>query len=290
MNIIFQINGGIGKCIASTGVCQAIKNKYPESRLIVVSGYPEVYMNNPNVDRSFGFDKMSYFHEEYVEDREAIVFAHDPYLETEHIYGREHLIETWCKMYDLPYNNERPKIYLTQRETDFFATKYASDKPVLVLHTNGGASSELKYSWARDIPSCVVSEIIKTFKKDYNIVHIKREDQVGYQDTVPLTDNFRSLCVLLQNSTKRLLIDSFAQHTAAALIKPSTVCWIVNKPKVFGYDIHDNILCEKFTKRPELRSSYLSKFNIGGDPMEFPYHSETEIFDIDKIIESIKLQ
>ena len=28
MNIVFQINGGIGKCIMATAVCEAINKKY----------------------------------------------------------------------------------------------------------------------------------------------------------------------------------------------------------------------------------------------------------------------
>jgi len=290
MDIIFQINGGIGKCIASTAVCEGIKKQYPDDRLIVISGYPEVYLNNPNVDRSFAFGAMNYFYEEHIDGKNSRVLAHDPYMETEHIYGREHLIETWFKMYNIPYNMELPKIYLTEREVDYFSSKYASEKPILVLHTNGGGQTDSKYSWARDLPSVVVTQIIQEFAGEYNIVHIKREDQIGYADTFPVTDNYRSLCVLLQKSTKILLIDSFAQHSCAALLKPSTVCWIVNNPKVFGYHTHDNLLCNKFTKKPELRFSYLNKFNISGDPMEFPYNSESEIFDVKKIIESIRIQ
>lgn len=289
-NIIFQINGGIGKCVASTAVCEAIKKQHPDSRLIVVSGYPEVYMNNPNVDRCFAYDKMNYFHEEYVEDKEALFLAHDPYLESNHIYHREHLVETWCKLFGIPYNNEQPRLYLTQRETDFFSSKFTSEKPILLLHTNGGGLSDIKYSWARDLPSAAVVPVIEHFKTEYNIVHIKREDQIGYHNTIPIQDNFRSLCVLISKSDKRLMIDSFAQHSAAALSKPSTVCWIVNKPQVFGYAIHDNLVCNKFTKKPELRSSYINKFNISGDPAEFPYDNESEIFDVQKIIKSIELQ
>jgi ADP-heptose:LPS heptosyltransferase len=79
MNIIFQINGGIGKCVAATAICEVIKKKYPESILIVVSGYADVFLNNPFVDRAYNYGGMSYFHEEYVENKELIVFAHDPY-------------------------------------------------------------------------------------------------------------------------------------------------------------------------------------------------------------------
>ena len=91
-------------------------------------------------------------------------------------------------------------------------------------------------------------------------------------------------------SEKRLLIDSFSQHAAAAMGKPSTVCWIVNKPNVFGYNMHHNIISNDFTKKPELRNAYLNKFNISGDLVEFPYNSEMEIFNVDDIISSIKKQ
>jgi hypothetical protein len=71
MNIIFQINGGIGKCVAATAVCEAIKKKYPNDKLIVVSGYADVFLNNPHVDRAYNYGGMSYFYEEYIEDKDV---------------------------------------------------------------------------------------------------------------------------------------------------------------------------------------------------------------------------
>jgi hypothetical protein len=287
MNIIFQINGGIGKCVIATAVCEAIKKKYPESKLIIVSGYPEVFINNPKVDRSYNFGGFTYFYEEYVENKDLLVFAHDPYLDTQHIQQKEHLIQTWCRMFDLDYNGEEPKIYLSEIEKISFMSKFITDKPILLIQTNGGVQSELNYSWARDLPYNVVNEVIGYFRNDYNIVHIKREDQITYENTFPVTGNFRELSSLIELSHKRLFIDSFAQHTAKALGKKSTVCWIVNNPNVFGYTTNDNILANPFTKKPELIRSYLNKFDITGNPFEFPYNNENEIFDVDKIIESI---
>jgi len=287
MNIIFQISGGMGKCIMATAVCSAIKKKYPESNLIVVSGYPDVFLNNKDVYRSYVFNGISYFYNEYIDGKEFLVFANDPYLETGHIRQDEHLIKTWCEMFGLEYAGEQPVINLTIREAQYFQNKFATEKPILLLQTNGGAQTEHKYSWARDIPSTAVVKIIEHFKNDYTIVHIRREDQLSYNDTIPVTDTFRALCVLLALSSKRLLIDSFAQHAAAALELPSTVCWIANKPEVFGYDLHDNIVANEFTTEPELRNAYLSKFNIAGELIEFPYNTEDEIFNVEAIIESL---
>jgi hypothetical protein len=288
MNIIFQINGGIGKVIASTAICVSIKKQYPEAKLIVVSGYPDVFLGNPNVDRAYAFGQQAYFYKEYVENQEVIVFAHDPYLETKHIKQQEHLIETWCKLYGLPMVQTTGELFLTQREIDFFSKKFSSDKPIFLLQTNGGAESDVKYSWARDIPSYVVENVIHEFKEQYNVVHIRREDQLKYDNTFGVSDTFRSLLVLISLSEKRLLMDSFAQHAAAAFNKSSTVLWVVNSPKVFGYDVHTNILANPETKNPELRNAYLSKYNISGELVEFPYNNESEIFNVDDIINSFK--
>lgn len=288
MNIILQVNGGIGKVIVSTAICASIKKRYPESNLIVVSGYPEVFLGNPNVDRAYAFNQQAYFYKEYIEGKEIMILGHDPYLEAAHIKQEESLIETWCKLYDLPVTTNVGELFLTQREIDFFSKKFVSDKPIFLMQTNGGAESDLKYSWARDIPSYVVKEVVEKFKKDYNIVHIRRDDQLKYEDTFGVSDVFRSLLVLVKLSKKRLLMDSFANHAAAAFNLPSTVLWIANSPKVFGYDMHTNIVANTETKVPELRNSYLSKYNITGDPVEFPYNSESEIFNVDDVINSLK--
>jgi len=62
MNIVFQINGGIGKCVMATAVCEAIKKQYPDSKLIVISAYPDAFLNNPHVYRAFAFGDLSYFY------------------------------------------------------------------------------------------------------------------------------------------------------------------------------------------------------------------------------------
>ncbi len=85
-------------------------------------------------------------------------------------------------------------------------------------------------------------------------------------------------------------MDSCGHHAAAAMGMASTVLWVANSPKVFGHAIHDNIVCNPFTVKPELKNAYLGKFNIIGDPLEFPYNNETEIFNIDEVIKSIKKQ
>jgi hypothetical protein len=291
MNIIFSIQGGLGKSIMGTAVCKAIRKKYPTDKLIVLTGYPEVFTNNKEVDMSFGLGQEAYFYTKYIDGQDVKLFANDPYQITEHILCKEHLIETWCKMYDLDYNGEMPSVEINEREKMFFLNKYQSDKPIFILQTHGGApQQETKYSWARDIPMNVIYSVIEEFKKDYKIFHIKREDQFTFEHTTPLIESFKGVACVIEKSSKRLLMDSFGQHTAAALNKNSSVLWIANRPNVFGYSIHDNITANNETSKPDLRFSVFNKYNIVGALQEFPYNSEMDIFNVDRVIQSIKAQ
>jgi hypothetical protein len=289
MNIIFQIDGGLGKCIIATAICQTIKVHHPDSKLIVISGYPEVFLNNPYVDRAFGFGNIQYFYEEYIYNKPCKVHAHNPYFEIAHIQKTEHILKTWSKLLGYQYNGEYPQIYLTQREMELYSQKFVSDRPLMVLQTNGGApNQENKYSWARDIPQQIAQKVINHFADKYLVCHIRREDQPTLENTIAISDGFRAMCVLLMMAKKRLLIDSFANHACAALQLPSVVCWIGNTEGVFGYDTHINISPKEFTKKPELRNAYLGMFNITGDPLEMPYNSSNEIFDAETIIEALE--
>jgi hypothetical protein len=290
-NIIFQINGGIGKNVIATAVCEGFKKKYPNSKLIVVSGYPEVFVNNPFVDKCFNFNQVTYFYKEFIDGKDFEVFCHDPYLTTSHIKQDTHLILTWFELFGLVYDGEAPRIFLTDRELNFYRSKLVSDKPILIMQTNGGAENQaLKYSWARDIPYHIAAKVVEEFVPTHNVLHIRRDDQPQIPNTGQLKDDFRVVAAILPLAQIRLFMDSFAQHTAVAMGCKSTVLWVANKPQVFGYDVNDNIVANPFTLVPDLRNSYLGKFDISGNPLEFPYNNESEIFDVDKVIASLKSQ
>ena len=287
MNIILSINGGLGKSVMATAVCRAIRNNYPNCQLYVITGYPEVFSNLSSVDMAFAHNQEHYFYTKYVENKEVKIFANEPYLVTEHIFSKEHLIETWCNMNGIVYSGEMPEIDINERENLFYTNKYPSDKEIMIIQTNGGGQTDIKYSWSRDMPFHVVQYVINEFSNKYNILHVRREDQIGYENTTPIHESYKGVASLIRRSKKRLFIDSFCQHTAMALGMKSTVLWIGNNPKVFGYSLHHNIVANKETKKPDLRHAVFTKYNIGGALIEFPYNNESEIFNLDSIVESI---
>jgi len=104
-----------------------------------------------------------------------------------------------------------------------------------------------------------------------------------------LTLPFRELYAVFPLSTKRLFIDSFAQHVAAGMGLQSTVVWIGNKPEVFGYPNNINITPSANHVREINKFSYLDQFDISGQIQQFTYDT-VNVLVINEIIKGVNLQ
>ena len=133
--------------------------------------------------------------------------------------------------------------------------------------------------------------MIEPFAQDYNLVQIRTENQPGFQDMPWIASpNIREIIALLKWSSKRLLIDSFAQHACMALGKKSTVLWPMDNVKALGYEhFHDNIVSNVTLKKTHLIDSYLGDLDISGQPHMCPFKDDN-IFDVNKVIKSLKRQ
>lgn len=292
--IILVINGGHGKVIMSTAVISAIKKQYSDRKIIVVAAWDAPLSGHPDIWRYFTFNQIqNYFYDDYVKNKDVLIFQHDPYHETSYLLREKHLNETWCELFNINYNNEQPKIYLNPREIEIAKDKIKPDdgKPIMMIQTHGGLPSHQysKKSWARDMPIEIAQKIVNYYSKSYRVMHLRLEEQPKLQNVEVLSLPHRELYAAMTFSKKRLFIDSFAQHTAAALGLSSTVCWIANDPKVFGYKMHNNIR-PNVDKISELNKySFLEEYNITGDIYQFPYDT-INLFNIDEIMESLKSQ
>jgi len=291
-NIIFQIEGGLGKSIIGTAVVEGLSKKYPKDNIIVLTSYPEVFLGNPFVHKVYHHAQMDYFYRDIISNQQIKTFLHNPYFETNFITRSEHLLETWFAMFDIKYRGEQPHLFINTRELSFHSKEYTQQakKPIMVIQTNGGAENQqIKYSWMRDLPVQTAQQVVDYFKDDFTIFHIRRNDQIQLQNTIQAQGDFRALCALISIAQKRLFIDSFAQHAAKAMGLNSVVCWIGNSPAQFGYETNVNIMANSETRKPELQNARFTKYNISGDPLEFPYNDESEIFNASTIIDKLML-
>jgi len=287
--VVFEISGGHGKNIQATAVIRAIKKQYPNRKIIVVGSWDASFFNNPNIFRFYLQGQVQYFKDDYIKD-DTIIMKHDPYNETNHILRKEHLTETWCKMFNVPYDGYKPELYLNPRELEIAKDKIKPDsRPIMLLQTHGGGGQQYsKKSWYRDMPIEIAQKLVNYFSKSYRILHIKNPDQPNLQGVEPLNLPLRELYAVFPLSTKRLFIDSFAAHAAAALNLQSTVCWIGNSPQVFGYEEHINILPNANIINNFNKFSYMND-DISGMIQQFPYDT-VNLFDINQIIEAVNKQ
>jgi ADP-heptose:LPS heptosyltransferase len=289
--IIYHVEGGHGKCVLSTAVIRAMKKAYPDYKIIVVCAWDGPYFYNPDVFRFYTFNQMQYFFDDYIKP-DTKIFRQEVYFTEDHILQRKHLTQSWCDMCNIPYDGYKPKIYLNPRELEIARDKIKPDgRPIMLIQSNGGSpqGQYSKKSWYRDMPIEIAQKLVNYFAKSYRILHIKTPEQPILQGVEPLTLPFRELYAVFPLSTKRLFIDSFAQHVAAALDLPSTVVWIGNKPEVFGYPENINVLPNAKYINELNKFSYLEQFSIDGQIQQFPYDT-VNLFDINKIIEAVNKQ
>jgi len=295
---IFNINGGIGKHIAGTAVAECIKNNYPDKKVIVVCHYTEVFANNPFVDRVYHVGNLQYFYQTYIQNQNSLIFHNEPYFTTDHVNKTLPLIESWCKMYGLEYSGETPTIKFNKLQKNISKDVWKQDgSPYMVIHTNGGliTTDAKPYAWTRDMPVDLAQQIVDHYKKDYRIYQITKMNSVKLDGashvfaTPEQSLTLMELFSILLHSDKRILIDSCMQHAAKALDLPSTVLWNGTSPKVFGYDIHDNI-CTEIPFETKLPDSYLFDFDFNGPELDYPFEDDELLFDFDKIVASIDQQ
>jgi hypothetical protein len=288
--IIWHIQGGLGKNIAATALCNDLKQQYKDRKLIMVVSYPEAFLSNPVVDRVYALGQSPYFYQDYIEGKDIVLFRHEPYNQTAHVTKKQHLIHNWCDLLGIEYKNQQPVLFpnYPQRMTTGI---WQRPKPVMVIQTGGGPmqGQKFSYSWTRDMPIEVAQEIINKYSQQYHIIQVTRPD--GYplpgaeRIDGPLSN--MELFSLLVRSQKRVLIDSCLQHAAAALKLQSTVLWVGTSPTVFGYSSHKNIIAKLPKKANQLIGSYLFDYQFENNMHECPYMDVKDMFNIEEIFKSI---
>jgi len=288
--LVWHIEGGLGKNVAATSLIETLHGRYPDRKIIIVASYPDVFVNHKLIYRVYSVGNTPYFYDDYIRDKDTLVFRHEAYYESNHISKRKHIIESWCKLMDLEYKNQSPVINfnLVQQRS---AQKWIRENPILLIQTNGGPmNSENAYSWTRDIPFDISLKIADKFRSTHHIIQVCKPTSRQIPGAEIISDPLSplDLFLLLALSEKRVLIDSCLQHAATALNLKSTVLWIGTSPVNFGYPFHKNIIANPPETQPKLINSYLFDYSFDGIAYECPYYSTDEIFNVDDIIKSIE--
>ena len=287
---VWHVQGGLGKNVAATSLCQDIKNAYPDRKLIMVVSWPEVFLNHPNIDRVYALGQCPHFYDDYIHQKDTMVYRHEPYNQSGHIHRKTHLIHNWCDLLGIQYKEQTPKVIINYAQQQLVGV-WKRDKPTMILHTNGGPIDGQKYpyNWCRDIPPELAQAIVNKFHKTYHIFQVCRKDSVVLENVERVDQPLSNLELfsMLASSEKRVLIDSCLQHAAVSFNLPSTVLWVGTSPNVFGYKLHRNVVAKVPNKKNQLIGSYLFDYQFENNIHECPYISMNEMFDVNQVLNSI---
>ena len=308
---IFLSRGGIGKDICSTVPIRNLKKKYPEDKIITVSGHPEVYKFNPNVEMSFGLNPVPNFHEMF---KGAIWHVLEPYYHPDYVSGKKHMSQCWCEQLGIPFDNPIPDIILSAKE-DAEGLRFVqqrTDKMLLVQLEGGGVQQQQKQGcpsggehtcpthgkeapkpvqpmkqFVRNLPRQIAKNVITEMAKTYKVVSLGLPHQKMTQDF--FNGPIRQAFAIIKYANKMLLIDSFAQHVAAAFDRKAVVLWGATNPVTLGYELHHNIILENcptpLCGRP---NSYLNDVDWAGQPWECKHDERCMWHSEEQIIKAIK--
>ncbi len=290
---MFIIAGGMGKNISATAVLESFKKAYPQSHIIINTAFPYVWSNNPDIDEVLDLNRDFAFYAEKIKGKDITIFAEDVYHTEDFILKKSHLIDCWCGLLGIKSTTHQPKIFFTAEEQEaaknkLFAAATGSGKPLFFIQTSGGAQNQrYPISWARDLPLPVAQDVVNEMnKRGYETIHIRRKNQPTLEHTTWINTTPREMMAMIPYSEKRLLIDSFAQHAAAALKLPSVVTWVSNSPDTFGYSLHTNLVADIQTSFRHEPGAYLERFDITGAIEQCPYDTN-RLFDVTAILEAL---
>jgi len=287
--VVWHIEGGLGKNIAATALIKDVKEKYSNRKLIMVVSYPEIFLNNPHIDRVYRIGMTSYFYDDYIYGKDTIIFKHEPYFQSDHITKKKHLIENWCDLLGIKYVKQLPNVYANGVQK-LLVGNWQRSKPIMLIQTNGGSIDNTSgYSWTRDMPFSISQLIADRYRSEYHIIQITKPTSYLITDVEHITQQISNfdLLSILAASQKRVLIDSSLQHAAAGMGLPSTVLWVGTSPNNFGYDMHNNVVANPPSGNTKLIDSYLFDYSFDGVIHECPYDNLEDIFDLTKIVNNI---
>lgn len=240
--IIFEVAGDPMKDLAATAVVANLKRKYPEREIVVSTLWPEIWLHHPDIYRVYKLGATSYFYDDFIKDRNSLIFRLDPYLEEDFIYRRRHLIEIWSDLVGTKCEIKKPIIHFTAREIEATGKMIDRGMPLFIFETRALLNKPLFDFWKTapeiesvDFPSMMA--IINAAQKEGLFpLHIKRTDEPNLPGIDWINLPLRQLLYAVGLGKATLFLNSFALQATAGLNVSANVLSSENDWKVWGYD------------------------------------------------------
>lgn len=297
--IVFIVTGGIGRNLCATAVVRNIKAANPKKDIIVVCGFPELFIKNPNVYKVFHLNQPLYLYDDYFLKSESIVINVEPYQHPEYVYKRMHFTQAWCDMIGVPCDSILPEIFFTDMEKRL-AQDYVKgfSKPLVLCQFDGGKVPNDKTDkerliakgamYRRSIPEKIQQEIIDgLIERNYHPAVVAHENQFIPLKAEKIFFPVRAIVALIPFVKQVICIDSFLMHGSAVFKNQAIACWAGTSPITLGYDFQINLRRDA-CPTPECHrpNSYLFDVEPSGFQWECPYSDKCTDYESSTILDA----
>jgi len=297
--IVLEVQGGIGKNIMATAVVRNLKKAYPEKKIIVLAGSPDVFLKNPNIKRTYHFAQALYVYEDYFKEAKAVMLSVEPYRHFDYIKKKRHLVECWCEQIDIPCDSVYPEIFLSENEKAM-AQLYLEqfDKEMVLFQGEGGKDPKDKTNkekiiasssmYKRNLTRKTMDEITAgLIDRGFMVGVVSSPNQYLPSKAERITFSVRAILALIPHVAETICIDSFLLHGTAMFKKKCLSLWGGTNPKCLGYDINVNLtrqVCDNpMCHRP---NSFLFDVESTGFPWDCQHNDACMDYKAEEILKA----
>lgn len=247
----YIIEGGIGKCTAFTSLIPKLVEKAGQP-IQIWTPYVNCFAGNPGVKMAFEQQTIP-LNDPRILQSDNIHYC-EPY-KSNFVFGKEHIIESYCKLFDVPYDKDmKPVLYTDEYQEaidKWLEENNITGQYMLVQFTGGqtpvGFNEQNQYissNPGRNYHPHLAQEVINKLKERYpsvTILDVTLPNEPSYLNTIKCPLPWPAIHQLLKSARGFICIDTCLNHFSACIEKKGVVIWGNTRWTQFGYDHNINL-------------------------------------------------
>lgn len=255
MKTVINVNGGLGREIAFTGVIDKYHELNPEEEIIVIAGFTDIFMNKDYISRVYHHN-AEYLYDDVISKADKY-FEIEPYNDIDYFKNLCHITRVANKLLNGIDEEVKPNIVLTDVEKKLakeFKNNFLKENPnkkLCLFQAFGASGGYLKgdptHRSLTDDEAIKVRDLLK--EKGYEIYMIGHDKSKGLHETKMFQrPSIRQILALIPEADLIVTIDSFMNHALKTFDKKGIVFFKTTLVSNVGYDSNVNIVPEKEPK------------------------------------------
>jgi len=231
--LIYRIGGAVGDQLLISAVLDSVAEKYPNRPIWVICTYPELFLNNPSVDRMIDFNSFGKFNKIIIKfilkcfkGRCAHQFAYQGYDFLDYMRKsgeNQNLIHAHSSHFITSRASARPRLYIDDQELSEVLIKYALPKSYVVFNIEAKTTFTPNKEWSRQN----MLRVMEAVSEKIPVVLVGKEniEEFCAPNATSLCGQttLRELCCIVAGSDYLVAYEGLLNHVAAALDRRSIV-------------------------------------------------------------------